>query len=134
MTQPLTTPAPMPTPIRSDADRRMRRLLRLPEDAPQGSILGAQNAFSRSIAISAVRCLLTYIVIPAVGLAIGISGAVAPAIGLVLGVVSMTAIFFAMRRLFAADHKWRWWYTGIGGTVFVFILVGTAIDLGALIT
>jgi hypothetical protein len=51
MTQPITTPAALPAPVRSEADRRMRRLLRLPENAPKGSILGAQNAFSRSIAI-----------------------------------------------------------------------------------
>jgi hypothetical protein len=133
MTQPITTPAALPVPVRSEADRRMRRLLRLPENAPKGSILGAQNAFSRSIAISAVRCLLMYVLIPLVGLGAGVSRGLAPAIGLVLGVVSMTAIFFAMRRLFAADHKWRWWYTGIGGTVFVFILVGTVLDLASLV-
>jgi hypothetical protein len=133
MTQPITTRAPLPAPVRSEADRRMRRLLRLPENAPKGSILGAQNAFSRSIAISAVRCLLMYVLIPLVGLGAGVSRGLAPAIGLVLGVVSMTAIFFAMRRLFAADHKWRWWYTGIGGTVFVFILVGTVLDLASLV-
>jgi hypothetical protein len=134
MAQPITTPAPMRAPVRSDADRRMRRLLRLPEDAPRGSILGAQNAFSRSIAISAVRCLLIYIVIPLVGLGAGISGTLAPVIGLVLGVISMTAIFFAMRRLFAADHKWRWWYAWIGGAVFVFLFVGTVVDVVALVT
>jgi hypothetical protein len=133
MTQPVATSAPLTAPPRSEADRRMRRLLRLPEDAPRGSILSAQNAFSKSIAISAVRCLLTYVLIPLVGLGAGVSGRVAPALGLVLGVVSMTAIVFAMRRLFAADHKWRWWYAGIGGTVFVFVLVGTGIDITALI-
>lgn len=133
MSQPITTPAPLPTPARSDADRRMRRLLRLPEDAPRGSVLGAQNAFSKSIAISAVRCLLTYVLIPLVGLAVGISGGVAPAIGLVLGVVSMVAIVLAMRRLFAADHRWRWWYTAIGGSVFVFLIVGTVVDTAALV-
>lgn len=133
MTQPITTPAPLPTPVRSDADRRMRRLLRLPEDAPRGSILGAQNAFSKSIAISAVRCLLTYVLIPLVGLGAGVSGSVAPAIGLVLGFVSMVAIVFAMRRLFAADHRWRWWYAWIGGSVFVFLIVGTGVDIAALV-
>jgi hypothetical protein len=133
MTQPVATSAPLQAPVRSEADRRMRRLLRLPEDAPRGSILGAQNAFSRSIAISAVRCLLTYVLIPLVGLGAGVSGSVAPAIGLVLGLVSMVAIVFAMRRLFAADHKWRWWYAGIGGTVFVFLVVGTGVDIAALV-
>jgi hypothetical protein len=134
MTQPMTTPATLPAPARSDADRRMRRLLRLPEDAPRGSILGAQNAFSRSIAISAVRCLLTYIVVPLVGVGAGVSGTVAPAVGLVLGVVSMVAIVFAMRRLFAADHRWRWWYAWIGGAVFVFLIAGTGVDIAALVT
>jgi hypothetical protein len=127
---PLTTAVP----TRSPADRRMRRLLRLPEDAPRVSIIDAQHAFGTSIAISGVRCLLTYVVIPLLGPLLGLSGAVGPVLGLVLGTISMIAIFFATRRFFAADHKYRWWYAAIGGTIFVLLGVQAAIDIASLAT
>ena len=48
----VTRPTVSAPPERSTADRRMRRLLRLPVDAPRQSIMGAENAFGKSIAIS----------------------------------------------------------------------------------
>jgi hypothetical protein len=127
----VSTPAPE-TPSLSVADRRVRRLLLIPDPAG-GSIAGAQNAFSRSIAISAVRCLLTYVVLPLLGPVLGVSDSVGPWLGLALSLVSMTAIVFAVRRLFAANHRWRWGYTAFGGAVFVLLIVQSAIDIGSLV-
>jgi hypothetical protein len=121
------------TVTRSDADRRMRRILRLPEDGPRTSILAAQNAASRSIAISATRCLLTYIVLPLLGPLVGLSGNVGPIVGLLIGAVSMVAIVAAARRFFAADHKWRWHYVGVGGAIFVLLIVQAVVDVGDLL-
>ena len=112
----------------------MRRLLLLPEDAPRVSLIDAQKAFSRSIVISGTRCLLTYIALPLLAPIVDLSGAVGPIIGLVLGVVSMVAIFFATRRFFAADHRWRWGYTAIGGAIFVFLVISVGFDIAALVT
>jgi hypothetical protein len=119
---------------RSSADRRMRRLLCLPEDAPRVSIIDAQRAFGKSVALSGVRCLLTYVAIPLLGPLVGASGAVGPVLGLILGTVSMVAIVFATRRFFAADHKYRWWYAGIGGTIFVLLAVQAVVDISSLVT
>jgi hypothetical protein len=119
---------------RSSADRRMRRLLCLPEDAPRVSIIDAQRAFGKSVALSGVRCLLTYVAIPLLGPLVGASGAVGPVLGLILGTVSMVAIVFATRRFFAADHKYRWWYAGIGGTLFVLLAVQAVVDISSLVT
>lgn len=130
----VTAPIAAPTPVRSPADRRMRRLLRLPEDGPRVSIMDAQNAFSRSIAISAARCLLTYVLLPLLGPVLGLSGALGPILGITLSLVSMVAIVAATRRFFAADHKWRWGYTFIGGGIFVLVAVQLVIDVGHLIT
>jgi hypothetical protein len=114
---------------RSVADRRMRRLLRLPVDGPKASIMGAHNAFSGSIAISAVRCLITYVAIPLLGPVVGLAGNVGPVLGLVLGAVSIGFISFSVRRFFAADHKWRWWYAGVGGGLLVLLFVQAGIDV-----
>jgi hypothetical protein len=130
----VTAPIAAPTPVLSPADRRMRRLLRLPEDGPRVSIMDAQNAFSRSIAISATRCLLTYVLLPLLGPVLGLSGALGPILGITLSLVSMVAIVAATRRFFAADHKWRWGYTVIGGGIFVLVAVQLVIDVGHLIS
>jgi hypothetical protein len=128
----VTPPTGAPTPVRSPADRRMRRFLRLPETGPKVSIIDAQNAFSKSIAISATRCIITYLAIPLLLPLVDLSGAVGPILGLLLGAVSMVAIVFATRRFFAADHKWRWAYTGIGAGIFVLLIVSAVYDLRTL--
>jgi len=111
----------------------MRRLLRLPEDAPRVSIFEAQSLFGKSIAISAVRCLITYVLVPVLGPVIKLSGAVGPVVGLVIGIVSAVAIVVAIRRFFAADHKWRWGYTAIAGGILVLLAFQAVVDLAALL-
>lgn len=120
-------------PSRSGADRAMRRLLRLPVDAPKASLLDGQSAFSTSIAISATRCLITYVLLPVLRPIIDLSGGVGPALGLFVGVVSMAAITYSMRRFFAADHKYRWHYAAIGGAIFGLLIVQTVVDVEALL-
>ena len=129
-----TAPAPPPGrgPVRSKGDQRMRRLLRVPEEGRRGSAAEAQNAFSRSVFISAARCLLTYIVLPVLGPVLGLTGSVGPALGLAVGAVSMVAIVASMRRFFAADHRWRWRYSAIGGSILVLLVVQAAIDIADL--
>jgi hypothetical protein len=128
-----SAPARPQVPRRSAADLRMRRLLFLPLDAPKVSLFAAQSAFQKSIAISATRCLITYIFLPLLRPVIDLSGGVGPALGLIVGTVSMVAIFFAVRRFFAADHKWRWQYAGIGGAIFVLLTVQAVIDVRNLV-
>ncbi len=119
---------------RSPADRFMRRILGLAEDAPKVSIIDAQNAFSKSLVLSGTRCLLTYVLIPLAGPILGLSGVLGPILGFVLSAVSMVAIFFAVRRFFAADHKWRWGYLVIGGGIFVLLTVQVVLDIVHLLT
>lgn len=120
-------------PRRSDADLLARKLLRLDPDAPRVSIFAAQSAFQKSIAVSATRCLITYIVLPLLRPVLDLSGGVGPALGLTVGAVSMVAIVVAMRRFFAADHKWRWHYSAIGAAIFVLLTVQAVVDVRALL-
>ena len=121
-------------PERSDADRKMRRILGLSVDGPKQSIFGAQQAFSRSIWISATRCLITYIALPLLRPVLGITGTLGPLLGLIVGAVSMVAIFFALRRFFAADHKFRWRYAAIASAVLVLLTVQAVLDVITLAT
>lgn len=118
---------------RSPADKAMMRLLRLPVDAPPVSVFGAEDAFGKSIAISAIRCTFTYILLPLLAPVVSLTGSIAaPSIGIALGIVSMVSITFSMRRFFASNHKWRWGYSIIGGSIFIMLIVMMGIDLSHL--
>ncbi|MEZ5374704.1 MAG: hypothetical protein R2704_18690 [Microthrixaceae bacterium] len=119
---------------RSVWDLRARRVLGLPADAPRQSLLGANDAFAKSMWISATRCLLTYVALPLLAPIVDLTGDLGPALGIVLSLVSMVAIFFSARRFFAGDHPWRWRYSAIGGGVFVLLIGQLFLDARTLIT
>lgn len=116
------------TPV---ADAFMRRLLRVPDAG--SSAKSAEGVFGASIAVSTVRCLLTYIILPVLKPAVDLSGGVGPALGLLLGAISAVAIIASMRRFWAADHRWRWGYTAIGGGIFLLLVVQAVGDVAALV-
>lgn len=128
----VTHPSTATEPERSQADRVMRRILRLPVDAPKQSIFGTESIFGKSIAVSAVRCLVTYVFLPLLAPIVNLTGALGPALGLLLGAVSMTAIVISMRRFFAADHKYRWGYAAVGGAILVALVFAAVFDLRTL--
>ena len=110
-----------PSHARSDADRFMRRLLRLPVDGPKASADQARKAFQTSLMVATVRCLLMYIVLPFVLPAIGVASGVGPWIGLPISIAAVVAIAMSIRRFWRADHSKRWHYT-VFGTVVVCLL------------
>ncbi len=111
----------------------MRRILRLPVDAPKQSIMGTESVFGKSIVISGLRCTLTYLVLPLLFPIFKLSGKSLPVVGLVLGVVSMVAITISMRRFFAADHKYRWGYAAMGVAIFGLLIVAGVKDFQTLL-
>jgi hypothetical protein len=123
-----------PAVVRSPADRFVRRLLRLPVDAPAGTAAGARKAFQTSLMVATVRCLLMYIVFPFVLPAIGLASDVGPVIGLAISAAAIVCIVLSLRRFWRADHPMRWWYGALGGTVLCFMVVLVVIDLNALIS
>lgn len=123
---------PAPARPASSGDALVRRILRVPEEG-RASAAGAQNVFSVSMAVSAVRCLLTYVVLPLLAPVLNLTGGVGPVLGLVVGTVSMVAIVVSMRRFWAADHRWRWRYGVIGGAVLVLLAAGAVDDVATLV-
>ena len=106
----------------------MRRLLRIPEHRTSTAD-EARSAFQKSIALSALRCLLMYIVFPFVLPAIGIAKGVGPAIGLVIGVLAIVSIVYSIRRFWRADHSKRWHYTVFGTAIIGFLLYSSVKDI-----
>lgn len=114
------------------ADQVIRRILLLPP-VTAGDPVAAQSLFGKSIVISGIRCLITYVLIPLAGPVLGLTGSVGPTLGLVVGTISIVAIVISIRRFFAAHHRWRWHYTAVGVGIIVLLLYQTVVDIGTLI-
>ena len=113
----------------SPADLRMRRLLRLPVDAPKATEASARQLVEKSLLISMSRCLLTYVALPFLVPIIGLRGNVAPVIGVVLGVVAIVANVASIRRFWRADHRYRWHYTALASVIILAMVWLIAVDL-----
>jgi len=112
---------------RSDSDRFMRRLLRLPEGTTS-TAAEAQSAFQKSLVFTTCRCLLMYIVLPFVLPAVGIARGVGPAVGIAIGLLAIVSIVYSIRRFWRADHSKRWHYTIFGTAIIAFLIWATIAD------
>lgn len=111
-----------PTPDRSRGDVLMRRALRI-DDTGDASNAEAQSAFQTSILISAIRCLLTYILIPFVVPVLGFAAAVDAPLGIVLSLAAIASVTYSLRKFFGSDHPRRWQYAALAGLLLVFVTV-----------
>ncbi len=118
---------PTISPPRSRADETMRRLLRVPDDRAPIDESDTHRIFSASIFLSALRCLVSYIVLPVLLPAIGVARGVGPAIGIPIGVLALTFDYLGIRRFWLADHRQRWAFTAlyavVGGMVLTLLIV-----------
>jgi hypothetical protein len=115
-------------PSRSSSDVFMRKLLRL-SDQPRMSSADARSSFQKSLAFTATRCVLMYLVFPFVLPPLGVAVGVGPAIGIVIGLLAMVSIVYSIRRFWRADHSKRWHYTVFGTVIIGFLVWLTVKDL-----
>ncbi len=120
-------------PERSSADRFMRRLLRLSNE-PRMSAADARSAFQKSLAVTACRCVLLYLVFPFVLPPLGLAVGVGPVIGIIIGLVAMASIVYSIRRFWRADHSKRWHYTAFGAVIIGFLVYLTVVDVVELVS
>lgn len=103
-------------------------------DTSDISTADAESAFSKSVLVSAVRCTLTYVLIPFVFPLIGFGTGVGPWIGLPIGIAAIIANVVSIRRFHRADHKWKWPMSainvGIIGLLTVLVILDGAELLG----
>lgn len=111
------------------ADVRMRRLLRLPLEGPKASEASARALVERSLLISTVRCLLTYIFLPFIAPVLGVGLGVAPYIGIPVGVVAICFNVASVRRFWRADHRYRWHYTALASVIVAMLSWLVVIDV-----
>lgn len=97
-------------------------------DTPDISAADAENTFSKSVLVSAVRCTLTYVLIPFVFPLIGFGTGVGPWIGLPIGIAAIIANVVSIRRFHRVDHKWKWPMTAINVGIIGLLTVLVILD------
>jgi uncharacterized membrane protein len=106
----------------------MRRILRV-DAAPVSTAAEARTAFQKSVAISAIRCTVMYLVFPFVLPAAGVLSGVGTVVGAVIAVLAIVSIIYSMRRFWRAHHRARWAYTAVGAAIIVAMVAFTIIDI-----
>jgi hypothetical protein len=113
---------------RSAADRIARRVLRV-EDAEPRALMPLKG----SLIISAVRCVITYALVPALVPLISGLGVLATPLSLTLSLVAAAMAVVSLRRVWLADWSGRWGYTAFIGVVLVVLAIVIAFDVRALL-
>ena len=111
------------------ADALVRRLLCVPSCATPVREKDVQRMFGTGILLSALRCLLTYVLLPFLGPVLGLAGGVGPAVGLPLAVVALVFDVIGVRRFWVANHRSRWSATFIYAGVMALVIALMAIDV-----
>lgn len=115
------------------ADRFMRRLLRV-TDTDRRQADGAHRAFRTSILVSAVRCTISYLLVPILIPLTAVAGLVAAPISLALSLFAVVNGVISVRRFWVSNHRRRWMYTGFMAVVFIVLAVAMVIDVGRLLS
>jgi hypothetical protein len=116
------------TASRSAAERLARKVL-LVEGADPKALMDLKG----SLVISAIRCVLTYALIPAMTPLISWSGAVATPLAIVLTILAMGMALNSLRRVWLADWHHRWTYTAFITLVLALLGITLVFDLNTLL-
>lgn len=93
----------------------------------------AERVFSKSIAISAIRCVLAYVVLPLGAPLIGLT-AVGPWVGIVVSVVALYFNVYSIRRFWAADHRWKYYMSALNIAVIILVSILFVQDLSTILS
>lgn len=85
--------------------------------------------FNVSMSLSAIRCLLSYVLFPIVLPAVGGAARVPPGVGLPIALLALVFDVLALRRFWASRHHWRWPVTAVYVAVIGLVLALLVGDL-----
>lgn len=119
---------PVPPQSRSAADRLARRLLRIEHAAPRSLM-----PMTGSLVISAIRCVITYAIVPALAPVIAGIGVLATPLSLALSLAAAVMAVVSLRRVWLADWSGRWAYTAFAIVVLASLAAVMAFDIRRLL-
>ena len=99
------------------------------QDPTPESLGRVERAFSLSMLVSGIRCVLAYVVLPFVTPLLAIAPGVGSSLGIAIGVVAIGANVISLRRFWRVRHPWRRPITVLHVGVIGFLLVLIAIDV-----
>jgi hypothetical protein len=92
----------------------------------------ASTAFSRSMVVSGMRCLLAYVVFPWFLPLLGIVPGVGAAVGLTMSVAGIGFNIASIHRFRRSEMRWRSVVIAMNVAVIVLLVVLIAMDVAAL--
>ncbi len=106
------------------------------DDSVDANLVNAtpERSLHWSIVVSAVRCTLTYVILPFVAPFIGLAPGVGPFIGIPLALVALVANVVSIRRFWSNDHRWKWPVSALNVGIIVLLVVLLAIDINNILT
>ncbi|HKJ56419.1 MAG TPA: hypothetical protein VJ978_10570 [Nitriliruptoraceae bacterium] len=110
-------------------DRLARRVLGL-RDAEPRALMDLQG----SLVLSAVRCIIAYVLVPLLLPLAAWADIVATPVDLVLSVVAIMLAVRSLRRVWQANWTHRWAYTVFIGVVVALLAISVGFDLRTLAT
>jgi hypothetical protein len=86
-----------------------------------------------SLLLSAIRCVLTYAILPAAAALFGFSAAVAAPLGIVVSLAAIALSVHSLRRVWMAEWTYRWAYTGFIALVLAVLVWFLVLDVRTLL-
>lgn len=86
-----------------------------------------------SILISAIRCTLTYVILPFVAPFVGLAAGVGPAVGIPIALVALWANIACIKRHWHSDHRWKWPVSLLNVGIIVLLVILLILDIGQLL-
>jgi hypothetical protein len=82
-----------------------------------------------SLALSGLRCVLTYVIFPVLAPALGATSLIGPAVGVPVAVAALFFDVLALRRFWAANHRLRWKITPVYVGLMALVAALLVVDL-----
>lgn len=105
----------------------MLRMLRInPADVDKidtEEVRAAHRAFRWAIVVSAVRCTISYVIIPVLIPLLSVMGSLAAPISIALCLVAIVNGWLGVRRFWRTDHRGKWGYTWFMALIYVISIV-----------
>jgi hypothetical protein len=100
-----------------------------PAPTNEQAATGAKRALTASLAFSAVRCILMYVVLPFILPLIGLTGVFATRADIVINVIAIGALGYSVRRFWKIDYKHKVAYTFVAAVAFFVLGAFILLDL-----
>lgn len=115
-------------PARGTMDRFVRQVLLIEDAAPQ-----ALFDLRGSLVLSAIRCVITYALVPLLVPVISWAGVLATPVSIALAFVAIVLAVRSLRRVWLADYRHRWAYTAFITVAFALLVTVIVMDVRTLV-